>query len=183
MVLETVPGLIVTQHTGDGKANQYFLRGFNLDHGTDFATFALGMPVNLPTHAHGQGYTDVNFLIPELISGVRYRKGPYSVQQGDFAAAGSASIEYVRTLPGAFAEVGLGGNGFRRLLAADSAERSGAKPAWRGERALGLGLAFATPLAALVLYLALGRPDLPGQPCKGGCPGSIGTGVRHPPSR
>ncbi len=117
-VLETVPGLIVTQHTGDGKANQFFLRGFNLDHGTDFATFALGMPLNLPTHAHGQGYTDVNFLIPELINGVRYRKGPYAVQQGDFAAAGSASIEYVRTLPGAFAEVGLGGNGFRRLLAA-----------------------------------------------------------------
>ncbi len=117
-VLETVPGLIVTQHTGDGKANQFFLRGFNLDHGTDFATFALGMPINLPTHAHGQGYTDVNFLIPELISGIRYRKGPYSVHQGDFAAAGSASIEYVRTLPGALGEVGLGENGFRRLLAA-----------------------------------------------------------------
>ncbi len=117
-VLETVPGLIVTQHTGDGKANQYFLRGFNLDHGTDFATFVLGMPVNLPTHAHGQGYTDVNFVIPELVSGVRYRKGPYSVQQGDFAAAGSASIEYVRWLPGGFGEVGFGENGFRRLLAA-----------------------------------------------------------------
>jgi hypothetical protein len=68
-LLETVPGLIVTQHTSDRKANQYFLRGFNLDHGTDFATFVLGMPVNLPTHAHGQGYTDVNFVIPELVSG------------------------------------------------------------------------------------------------------------------
>src|SRR6266850_8586568 len=94
-LLEYVPGVIVTQHSGDGKANQYFLRGFNLDHGTDFATFVLGMPVNLPTHAHGQGYTDVNFLIPELISSVRYRKGPYSVQQGDFASAGSASVDYV----------------------------------------------------------------------------------------
>ena len=98
-VLETVPGLIVTQHSGDGKANQYFLRGFNLDHGTDFATFVLGAPVNMPAHAHGQGYTDVNFLIPELISTVRYRKGPYSVLQGDFASAGSASVDYVRALP------------------------------------------------------------------------------------
>ncbi len=119
-VLETVPGLIVTQHTGDGKANQYFLRGFNLDHGTDFATFALGVPVNLPTHAHGQGYTDANFLIPELISTVRYRKGPYSVHQGDFAAAGSAAIDYVRVLDTAFGEVGVGQRGFRRLLAAGS---------------------------------------------------------------
>lgn len=119
-VLETVPGLIVTQHTGDGKANQFFLRGFNLDHGTDFATYVLGMPVNLPTHAHGQGYTDLNFLIPELIGGVRYRKGPYSIQQGDFAAAGSARLDYVRQLAAPFGEVSLGENGFRRLLAAAS---------------------------------------------------------------
>jgi outer membrane receptor protein involved in Fe transport len=121
-VLETIPGLIVTQHSGDGKANQFFLRGFNLDHGTDFATFALGVPVNLPTHAHGQGYTDVNFLIPELISNVRYRKGPYSVQQGDFGSAGSASIEYVRKLDASFGEVALGQNGFRRLLGATSSQ-------------------------------------------------------------
>jgi hypothetical protein len=67
-VLETVPGLIVSQHSGDGKANQYYLRGFNLDHGTDFATWLMGMPVNMPTHAHGQGYTDLNFVIPELVS-------------------------------------------------------------------------------------------------------------------
>jgi outer membrane receptor protein involved in Fe transport len=119
-VLETVPGLIVTQHSGDGKANQFFLRGFNLDHGTDFATYALGVPVNLPTHAHGQGYTDVNFLIPELISTVRYRKGPYSVQQGDFGSAGSASVDYVRKLESSFGELGVGQNGFRRLLAATS---------------------------------------------------------------
>jgi outer membrane cobalamin receptor len=119
-VLETVPGLIVTQHSGDGKANQFFLRGFNLDHGTDFATFALGVPVNLPTHAHGQGYTDVNFLIPELIASVRYRKGPYSVQQGDFAAAGSVAVDYVRALPRPFGEIGLGEDGFKRLLGAVS---------------------------------------------------------------
>ncbi|MFM7003278.1 MAG: TonB-dependent receptor plug domain-containing protein, partial [Limnohabitans sp.] len=75
-VLEMVPGLIVTQHAGDGKANQYFLRGFNLDHGTDFATTVNGVPVNMPTHAHGQGYTDLNFLIPELVEQIAYKKGP-----------------------------------------------------------------------------------------------------------
>src|SRR5262249_14998377 len=66
-VAEAVPGMIVTQHSGDGKANQFFLRGYNLDHGTDFATWVAGMPVNMPTHAHGQGYTDLNFVIPDLI--------------------------------------------------------------------------------------------------------------------
>ena len=75
-VLETVPGVIVSQHSGEGKANQYYLRGFNLDHGTDFATTVAGMPVNMPTHAHGQGYSDLNFLIPELVSGVQYLEGP-----------------------------------------------------------------------------------------------------------
>jgi len=119
-VLETVPGLIITQHSGDGKANQYFLRGFNLDHGTDFANSLAGMPINLPTHAHGQGYSDLNFLIPELVGKVAYRKGPYSAQQGDFAAAGSASIDYVRTLDSSFGEIGLGQHGFQRLLAATS---------------------------------------------------------------
>src|SRR5581483_3842496 len=91
-VLETVPGVIVTQHSGDGKANQYLLRGFNLNHGTDFATTVAGMPMNLPTHAHGQGYTDLNFLIPELVTGVQFSKGPYYADQGDFATAGSSNI-------------------------------------------------------------------------------------------
>jgi Carboxypeptidase regulatory-like domain/TonB-dependent Receptor Plug Domain len=68
-VLETVPGLIVSQHSGEGKANQYYLRGFNLDHGTDFSTTVAGVPVNTPTGAHAHGYADVNFLIPELVSG------------------------------------------------------------------------------------------------------------------
>ena len=75
--METIPGVIVTQHSGSGKANQYFLRGFNLDHGTDLATDFEGMPINMPTHAHGQGYTDLNFLIPELVSEVDYKKGNY----------------------------------------------------------------------------------------------------------
>ena len=72
-VLENVPGLIVTQHSGEGKANQYFLRAFNLDHGTDLATEVDDMPINMPTHAHGQGYTDLNFLIPELLSDLHFK--------------------------------------------------------------------------------------------------------------
>ena len=95
-VLEVVPGLVVTQHSGDGKANQYFLRGFNLDHGTDFATYVDGVPVNMPTHAHGQGYADINFLIHELVDEVHYRKGPYYAEEGNFSAAGVARIGYVR---------------------------------------------------------------------------------------
>ena len=95
-VLEVVPGLVVTQHSGDGKANQYFLRGFNLDHGTDFASYVDGVPVNMPTHAHGQGYADINFLIHELVDTVHYRKGPYFAEEGNFSAAGAARISYVR---------------------------------------------------------------------------------------
>lgn len=119
-VLEAVPGLIVTQHSGDGKANQYFLRGFNLDHGSDFATSVLGMPVNMVSHAHGQGYMDLNFLIPELVSGIQYRKGVYAVEDGDFSATGSARIDYQRALPANFVELGAGQNGYRRALGAAS---------------------------------------------------------------
>ncbi|ASK36206.1 TonB-dependent receptor [Alcanivorax sp. N3-2A] len=91
-IMETVPGMIATQHSGSGKANQYFLRGFNLDHGTDFNTSVDGMPVNMPTHGHGQGYTDINFLIPEMVDDIYYRKGPYYAGVGDFSGAGSADI-------------------------------------------------------------------------------------------
>ncbi|HEY1905106.1 MAG TPA: Plug domain-containing protein, partial [Myxococcaceae bacterium] len=98
-VLELVPGLIVTQHSGAGKANQFFLRGFNLDHGTDFATYVEGIPVNLPTHAHGQGYMDLNWLIPELISRADYWIGPYYAENGDFSSAGAARIYYASELP------------------------------------------------------------------------------------
>ena len=119
-VLETVPGLVVTQHSGDGKANQYFLRGFNLDHGTDFATTVNGLPVNMPTHAHGQGYSDLNFLIPELVDRIEYRKGPYFAKNGDFAAAGSADIFYRQTVEAPFAQATLGGTGYRRFVAAGS---------------------------------------------------------------
>ncbi|HMN83738.1 MAG TPA: TonB-dependent receptor [Burkholderiaceae bacterium] len=119
-VLEFVPGMIVTQHSGDGKANQYFLRGFNLDHGTDFATWVAGMPVNLPTHGHGHGYTDLNFLIPELVERIEYRKGPYYASNGDFSSAGSAHVALRRTLDQGFGSVTLGSYGYRRLLAAAS---------------------------------------------------------------
>jgi outer membrane cobalamin receptor len=97
--LEVVPGLIVTQHSGEGKANQYFLRGFNLDHGTDIDISLDDMPVNMRTHAHGQGYADLNFMIPELISTLQYSKGPYFPALGDFDTAGAVQINYVDTLP------------------------------------------------------------------------------------
>ena len=119
-IVEAVPGVVATQHSGDGKANQYFLRGFNLDHGTDFSITVDGMPVNMPTHGHGQGYADLNFLIPELVSGVRYRKGPYFADGGDFSLAGSAALDYVSALDAPFAEVTLGGRNFRRVVAAGS---------------------------------------------------------------
>ena len=118
--LEAVPGLIVTQHSGEGKANQYFLRGFNLDHGTDLAISVDGMPVNMPTHGHGQGYADINFMIPELIQSVNVRKGPYFADVGDFASAGFVAIDYVNKLPMNIAELTFGSYGYRRALAAGS---------------------------------------------------------------
>ena len=121
-ILEFVPGLIVTQHSGDGKANQYFLRGFNLDHGTDFATFVDGMPVNMPTHAHGQGYSDLNFLIPELVQRIDYRKGPYFAEEGDFASAGSARLKLYDKLPQGIASLSLGSNKYARTLLANSTD-------------------------------------------------------------
>lgn len=119
-VLELVPGMIATQHSGNGKANQYFLRGFNLDHGTDFRTTVAGVPVNLPTHAHGQGYTDLNFLIPELVDRVRYRKGPYYADEGDFSSAGAAHIDYARKLDGTLASLTYGTGQYGRALLAGS---------------------------------------------------------------
>ncbi|HUL90998.1 MAG TPA: TonB-dependent receptor [Burkholderiales bacterium] len=121
-VLELVPGMIVTQHSGAGKANQYFLRGFNLDHGTDFATSIDGMPVNERTHAHGQGYTDLNFLIPELVTRVAYEKGPYFAGAGDFATAGSAEFHYSRPPRPGLAEVSIGSGRYGRALLSQSGE-------------------------------------------------------------
>ncbi|HEY8549277.1 MAG TPA: TonB-dependent receptor [Vicinamibacterales bacterium] len=119
-VLETVPGVIISQHSAEGKANQYYLRGFNLDHGTDFATTVAGMPVNLPTHGHGHGYSDLNFVIPELISGVQFSKGPYYADQGDFTTAGAANINYVNGFARPIVRIAGGGRGFGRALVAAS---------------------------------------------------------------
>ena len=119
-MLEAIPGLIVSQHSGEGKANQFYLRGFNLDHGTDLRTTVDGMLVNQRTHAHGQGWTDLNFMIPELTSRLEYRKGPYYAAEGDFAAAGTASVVYANKLEQGIASVGIGQNGYRRTLLADT---------------------------------------------------------------
>ncbi|HMM90986.1 TonB-dependent receptor [Bradyrhizobium sp.] len=118
--LEVVPGLIVTQHSGEGKANQYFLRGFNLDHGTDLSIKIDGMPVNMPTHGHGQGYADINFMIPELIQSVNVRKGPYWADVGDFGSAGAIAIDYINRLPRNILETTNGTFGYHRGLAAGS---------------------------------------------------------------
>jgi hypothetical protein len=119
-VLEVVPGVIVTQHSGTGKANQYFLRGFNLDHGTDFSSFVDGIPVNFPTHAHGQGYMDLHWVIPELIDYVTFRKGPYYADVGDFSSAGTAAFHLVKTLPEGLAKVGIGQDDYYRLVIAQT---------------------------------------------------------------
>lgn len=118
-LMETVPGLIVTSHSGEGKANQYLMRGYNLDHGTDLATFVDGMPINQPTHAHGQGYTDLNFMIPELADGISYTKGPYYANVGDFGSVGSVHMDYRDTIPDQVS-VGAGMYGFQRVFAAGS---------------------------------------------------------------
>ena len=119
-VLETVPGMIISQHSGEGKANQYYLRGFNLDHGFDFAQTIVGLPVNMPTHAHAQGYADSNFLIPELVSGVQFRKGPYYAENGDFSSAGSATINYFNVLDRPIVTITGGSFGYGRFLGAAS---------------------------------------------------------------
>jgi outer membrane cobalamin receptor len=124
-LLEAAPGLIASQHSGEGKANQFYLRGFNLDHGTDLATYVDEMPVNQRSHAHGQGWTDLNFLIPELTARLDYRKGPYSAREGDFASAGSASILYANRLVRDVATLSLGQNGYARTALAASRDAAG----------------------------------------------------------
>ncbi len=119
-LLETVPGVIVTQHSGDGKANQLFVRGFNLDHGTDFRTSVEGMPLNMPSHAHGQGYTDLNFLIPEFVDYIDYSLGVYHAALGDFGSAGGAEFSLVRQLDRPIFTLAAGAGGFARAVAGNS---------------------------------------------------------------
>ncbi|MDR3468487.1 MAG: TonB-dependent receptor [Xanthobacteraceae bacterium] len=119
-ILEAAPGLIVTQHSGEGKANQYFLRGYNLDHGTDMAIWVDDVPINMRTHAHGQGYSDLNWLMPETINSLDVRKGPYFADEGDFGSAGNLHIGLIDGVPKGIAQVTAGGFGYRRLFGMDS---------------------------------------------------------------
>ena len=119
-LFEAVPGLVVSQHSGEGKANQFYLRGFNLDHGTDLRTTVDGMLVNARSHSHGQGWTDVNFMIPELGTLLEYRKGPFYAAEGDFSSAGAVNLKYANTLASGIASVGLGQNGYARTLLTSS---------------------------------------------------------------
>ena len=119
-ILETIPGMMITQHAGGGKANQYFLRGFNLDHGTDFAIFIDDMPLNLPSHAHGEGYSDMNTVIPEFVKRVTFEKGPYYADIGNYGSAGAAHVEYFKTLPQSFVTVEGGMLGYGRAVFAAS---------------------------------------------------------------
>jgi outer membrane receptor protein involved in Fe transport len=123
-LLEATPGLIATQHSGGGKANQFFLRGFNLDHGTDYALYIDDFPVNFRTHGHGQGYLDVQGLIPETVARIDYRKGPYRADTGDFSFVGASMITtHDRLEPFALAEVGE--FGYRRFVAGGSVKLAG----------------------------------------------------------
>jgi hypothetical protein len=119
-LVEVVPGAVATQHSGSGKANQYFLRGFNLDHGTDFTTYVDGIPMNMPTHAHGQGYMDINSVIPELVKKIEYGKGPYYAEVGDFSAAGYAKMFSVDKLPEGILKFTGGSFDYYRTLIANS---------------------------------------------------------------
>ena len=108
-LLESVPGLVVTAHSGEGKANQYLVRGFNLDHGTDIANFLDNMPINRPTNTHGQGYSDLNFMMPELSAGLDYTKGPYYAAVGDFGSVASTHVKLANEIPN---QISLAGGSF-----------------------------------------------------------------------
>jgi len=125
-LLETVPGLNVTAHSGEGKANQYLMRGFNLDHGHDLAIFVDGIPINLGTHGHGQGYSDLSFMIPELADGVAFAKGPYRAGEGDFSSVAAVRIAY-RDRIAPQMSVSVGDLGYRRLFAAGDGDFAGGR--------------------------------------------------------
>jgi TonB dependent receptor/TonB-dependent Receptor Plug Domain len=132
-LLETVPGVIVTQHSGDGKANQYFVRGFNLDHGTDFQTTVDGMPVNQPTHAHGQGYTDLNFITPEFVRALDYKLGVYHAEIGDFGSAGGAEFHLAKRFDAPIVSTQFGSNGLARAVLGTSRKLGGGDLLFGGE--------------------------------------------------
>jgi hypothetical protein len=124
-LVEVIPGMVATQHSGTGKANQYFLRGFNLDHGTDFFAAAAGVPINLRSHGHCQGYLDLNYLIPELVATTTYRKGPYRASAGDFSSAGNVEFQFYDRLDESQLHVAIGEDGYYRGLLASSLDAGG----------------------------------------------------------
>src|SRR6185295_5657028 len=132
-VFEAVPGVVISQHSGEGKANQYYVRGFNIDHGTDLATMVAGAPINMPTHAHGQGYSDNNFLVPELVSGVQYQKGTYYAEEGDFSAAGAVNVNYLNVLDHRIAKVEDRYDRFGRVLLAATTKIGNGNLLYAGE--------------------------------------------------
>ncbi|MGB6538270.1 MAG: TonB-dependent receptor [Xanthobacteraceae bacterium] len=132
-IVEAAPGLMAVMHADGGKANQYYLRGWNLDHGTDLATFWDDIPINLPSHAHGQGYTDLNWLIPETVSGLDIRKGPYWADVGDFENAGNLHISVVDTVPRNIESVTVGSFGYERSLTLGSTRLGGGNLLYAGE--------------------------------------------------
>ncbi|WP_428101668.1 TonB-dependent receptor [Candidatus Rariloculus sp.] len=121
-LLEAVPGMVAVQHSGSGKANQYFLRGFNLDHGTDFTTYVDGVPWNFRSHGHGQGYLDINGLLPEIVDRLDYRKGTYRADVGDFSMAASSFITTIDRLDAPFVALESGHRGWGRLAAGGTTE-------------------------------------------------------------
>jgi outer membrane receptor protein involved in Fe transport len=132
-VLRYVPGLILGQHQGGGKSEQYILRGFDADHGTDVALFVDGMPINLRSHAHGQGYADQHFVIPETLKQVDAFKGPYFVEFGDFATAGAFNFVTLDTVPENVLEAAGGSWNTQRFLALLSPTRERVKTLFAGE--------------------------------------------------
>lgn len=138
-LVEAMPGMVATQHSGTGKANQYFLRGFNLDHGTDFSAHLDGVPINMRSHGHGQGYLDLNFIIPELIETATFRKGPYHAEKGDFSSAGSIDFTYYERLPERVLKATVGEHGYWRGVLAGTADAGGGALTWAADATLNAG--------------------------------------------
>ena len=132
-ILEAAPGLAVVMHADGGKANQYYLRGYNLDHGTDLAIFVDDMPINLPSNVHGQGYADLNWLMPQTVNGLDIRKGPYFADVGDFATAGSLFINLRDSVDKNIVEATTGSFGYEQLFTMGSTELGGGSLLYAGE--------------------------------------------------
>ncbi len=132
-ILEAAPGLAVIAHADGGKANQYYLRGYNLDHGTDFAVFVDDMPINLPTHAHGQGYADLNWLMPETVNSLDVRKGPYFADVGDFATAGSLFLNLRDSVDKNIVSATVGSFGYERYFGMGSTKVGSGSLFYAGE--------------------------------------------------